>query len=59
VRARRGYHHFGLDRGTASFTPDEAVTLGRDLLGPIYHWFNEGFGTPDPKEAKALLDELG
>jgi predicted ATPase len=30
----------------------------RDLLAPIYHWFTEGFGTPDLKEAKALLDEL-
>jgi class 3 adenylate cyclase/predicted ATPase len=31
----------------------------RDLLAPIYGWFTEGFGTPDLKEAKALLDELG
>ena len=30
----------------------------RDLLAPIYGWFTEGFGTPDLKEAKALLDEL-
>ena len=30
----------------------------RDLLGPIYDWFTEGFDTPDLKEAKALLDEL-
>jgi tetratricopeptide (TPR) repeat protein len=30
----------------------------RDLLGPIYNWFNEGFDAPDLKEAKALLDEL-
>jgi predicted ATPase len=30
----------------------------RDLLGPIYHWFTEGFDAPDLKEAKALLDEL-
>jgi len=29
-----------------------------DLLAPIYGWFGEGFGTPDHKEAKALLDEL-
>ena len=35
--------------------PDEA----RDLLAPIYGWFSEGFDTPDLKEAKALLDELG
>jgi predicted ATPase len=30
----------------------------RDLLGPVYDWFTEGFGTQDLKEAKALLDEL-
>jgi tetratricopeptide (TPR) repeat protein len=30
----------------------------RDLLAPIYSWFTEGFDAPDPKEAKALLDEL-
>ncbi len=30
----------------------------RDLLGPIYHWFNEGFDAPVLKDAKALLDEL-
>ena len=31
----------------------------RDLLAPIYGWFTEGFETPDLKEAKALLEELG
>ena len=31
----------------------------RDLLGPIYGWFTEGFDTPVLKEAKALLPELG
>ena len=30
----------------------------RDLLGPIYNWFTEGFGTPSLDEAKALLEEL-
>jgi class 3 adenylate cyclase/predicted ATPase len=30
----------------------------RDLLAPVYGWFTEGFGTPDLKEAKALLDAL-
>lgn len=30
-----------------------------DVLVPIYSWFTEGFDTPDVKEAKALLDELG
>ena len=31
----------------------------RDLLAPVYGWFTDGFDTPDLKEAKALLDELG
>ena len=30
----------------------------RDILSPIYHWFTEGFDTPDLQDAKALLDEL-
>ena len=30
----------------------------RDLLAPVYGWFREGFGTPDLKDAKALLDQL-
>ena len=30
----------------------------RELLGPIYGWFTEGFDTRDLKEAKALLGEL-
>jgi len=29
-----------------------------DLLAPVYHWFTEGFDTPDLKDAKALLDAL-
>ena len=31
----------------------------RDLLAPIYGWFTEGFDTPDLREARALLEELG
>jgi predicted ATPase len=30
----------------------------RDLLAPVYTWFNEGFDTADLKQAKALLDQL-
>jgi predicted ATPase len=30
----------------------------RELLAPIYAWFNEGFDTHDLKHARALLDEL-
>jgi tetratricopeptide (TPR) repeat protein len=33
-------------------------TEARDLLGPIYNWFTEGFDAPDLKDAKALLDDL-
>ena len=35
------------------------ITAARELLAPIYAWFTEGFDTPDLKEAKALLHELG
>ena len=34
--------------------PQEA----RELLAPVYGWFNEGFDTRDLREAKALLEEL-
>ncbi|MCZ6861119.1 MAG: AAA family ATPase [Alphaproteobacteria bacterium] len=30
----------------------------RELLGPLYAWFTEGFETPDVIRARALLDEL-
>jgi tetratricopeptide (TPR) repeat protein len=30
----------------------------RDLLGPIYNWFTEGFGTPDMEDARVLLGAL-
>jgi hypothetical protein len=30
-----------------------------DLLAPVYGRFTEGFGTPDLKDAKVLLDTLG
>jgi class 3 adenylate cyclase/predicted ATPase len=29
----------------------------RELLAPVYGWFNEGFDTRDLKDAKALLEE--
>ncbi|VIO76021.1 Adenylate cyclase 1 [Bradyrhizobium ivorense] len=31
----------------------------RQLLAPVYGWFTEGFDTPDLKQAKTLLEELG
>ena len=33
-------------------------TEAHDLLAPVYSWFNEGFATPDLKNAKAALDDL-
>jgi tetratricopeptide (TPR) repeat protein len=30
----------------------------RDLLGPVYNWFTEGFDVPDLRASKTLLDEL-
>jgi predicted ATPase len=30
----------------------------RDLLAPIYGWFDEGFDTADLQAGKALLEEL-
>jgi hypothetical protein len=35
------------------------VQQTRELFGPGYGWFTEGFDTRDLKEAKALLGELG
>jgi hypothetical protein len=34
------------------------VEVGGDLLAPIYSWFTECFDTPDPRDARVLLDEL-
>ena len=28
------------------------------MLAKVYNWFTEGFDTADPKDAKALLEEL-
>jgi DNA-binding response OmpR family regulator/class 3 adenylate cyclase/tetratricopeptide (TPR) repeat protein len=33
-------------------------TEARNLLAPIYGWFTEGFGAPDLKDARMLLDDL-
>ena len=30
-----------------------------EVLAPVYGRFTEGFGTPDLKDAKALLNQLG
>jgi predicted ATPase len=50
LRAATSLARFRRERGRR----DEA----RDVLGPIYGWFTEGFNTADLNEAKALLDEL-
>ena len=34
-------------------------TEAHELVAPVYGWFTEGFDTPDLKEVKVLLDELG
>jgi predicted ATPase len=55
VRTHNGSYAVSLARLLrAQQRQDEA----RDILGPVYDWFTEGFDTPDLKEAKALLDEL-
>jgi predicted ATPase len=30
----------------------------RDLIGPIYNWFTEGFDAPDLRDARALLEPI-
>jgi predicted ATPase len=40
------------------WTKEGRRSEAHNLLAPIYGWFNEGFGTPDHKAAKTLLDQL-
>ena len=35
--------------------PDRA----REMLAPVYDWFTEGLDSPDLRDARVLLDELG
>jgi adenylate cyclase len=35
------------------------VDEARRTLAEVYDWFTEGFDTPDLREARALLDDLG
>jgi predicted ATPase len=56
--------------GTRGFELRAAVSLARllrdrgrrdearEVLAPVYGWFTEGFGAPDLREAKALLEAL-
>lgn len=38
--------------------PQGRAAEARDLVAPVYGRFTAGFGTPDLRDAKALLDEL-
>ena len=50
-----GVDQFGSTSGSKQHRRDEA----RDnLVASIYGWFTEGFGIPDLKRAKAMLEEL-
>jgi len=51
LRAAKGLARLWRDQGN----PRQA----RDVLAPVYGWFDEGFDTVDFREAKTLLDELG
>jgi predicted ATPase len=51
LRAATGLARLWCDQGRRA--------AARDLLGPVYAWFTEGFDTADLKDAQALLDELG
>ena len=62
--------HIARDQQAKSYELRAATSLARllgergqraeacDLLAPVYHWFTEGFGTADLKDAKALVAEL-
>jgi predicted ATPase len=57
-------------QGTRGFELHAAVSLARmlsdrgrrdearDLLAPVFGWFTEGFGVPDLREARVLLEAL-
>jgi predicted ATPase len=51
LRAATGLAHVWADRGERR--------RAQDLLAPTHRWFTEGFGTPDLRAARALLDQLG
>jgi predicted ATPase len=35
------------------------IAEARDLLEPLYDWFQEGFDSPELRESRAVLDSLG
>jgi predicted ATPase len=61
IAERQGSKSFQL-RAACDLARLYAARSGRaealSILEPTYGWFTEGFGTPDLKEAKALLEEL-
>jgi predicted ATPase len=61
VAERQGAKLFQLRASTslARLMRDQGKRIeARDLLGPIYGWFTEGFDIKDLQEAKVLLAEL-
>ncbi len=46
-------------KGSTELEQDLDPEEARAMLSEIYNWFTEGFDTPDLKDAKALLDEVG
>mgnify|MGYP007007915855 CR=1 FL=1 len=43
---------------TASIAIINVLLMARELIGPVYSWFTEGFDTRDLEDAKVLLEEL-
>jgi hypothetical protein len=54
---RQSFGNCALPRASLGSAATRAAEA-RDLLAPVYGWFTEGFGTPDLKDAKALLEAL-
>jgi class 3 adenylate cyclase/predicted ATPase len=50
LRAATSLAHLRCDQGE--------YEQAHQLLAPVYAWFDEGFETPDLRDAKALLEEL-
>jgi predicted ATPase/DNA-binding response OmpR family regulator/class 3 adenylate cyclase len=64
LRAARGQGSRGFELRAAVdlarlLSAQQRQAEARELLANVYSWFTEGFDTPDLKDAKALLDELG
>jgi predicted ATPase len=55
VRLRQRQVQYAI-RTTRHVSRDQLAEAHR-LLSDVYHWFTEGFDTPDLREAKALIEE--